>query len=181
MSKGAEVKLPKGAGAPRFNASPLMLASVARNADVIRDLKTAGDDIAAKMNVIGMFPSTPLLQVINMGDTATIRALLDAGATVDDIDPDGLTPLAWTAIGNRTDAARLLIEHGANVNHVDKKGMTPLLYAASIDFGDSSMVDLLLKSGANAKAKSPDGLTAAELAKKYGHGWLMRSVGATSE
>jgi ankyrin repeat protein len=181
LSKGAEVKLPKGAGAPRFNASPLMLASVARNADVIRDLKTAGDDIAAKMNVIGMFPSTPLLQVINMGDTATIRALLDAGATVDDIDPDGLTPLAWTAIGNRTDAARLLIEHGANVNHVDKKGMTPLLYAASIDFGDSSMVDLLLKSGANAKAKSPDGLTAAELAKKYGHGWLMRSVGATSE
>ena len=58
---------------------------------------------------------------------------------------------------------------------LDIKGMTPLLYAASIDFGDSALLDLLLKSGADRKAKSPDGLTASALAKKYGHQQLLKS------
>lgn len=79
-------------------------------------------------------------------------------------------------IANRTDIARLLIERGADVNHVDKKGMTPLLYAASIDFGDSAVVELLLKSGANPQAKTKEGLTPAELAKKYGHMHLERAL-----
>ena len=48
--------------------------------------------------------------------------------------------------------ARTLIERGANVNVVDKLGMTPLLWAASMDFGDPAMIELLLKSGAKADA-----------------------------
>jgi ankyrin repeat protein len=55
--------------------------------------------------------------------------------------------------------------------------MTPLLYAASVDFGDSSMVDLLLKSGANAVARTREGLTAANLARKYGLRNLLKSLG----
>ena len=48
---------------------------------------------------------------------------------------------------NRVGLARLAIQRGADVNHVDKKGMKPLLYAASIDFGDSAMVELLAQIG----------------------------------
>ena len=69
--------------------------------------------------------------------------------------------------------ARLLIAHGANVNHVGKTGMTPLLYAASIDFGDSAMIDLLLKSGAHPDAVTKEGLTALDLARKYHHTHLL--------
>ena len=47
--------------------------------------------------------------------------------------------------------------------------MTPLLWAASMDFGDPAMIELLLKSGARADARNKDGLTALELARKYGH------------
>jgi ankyrin repeat protein len=65
--------------------------------------------------------------------------------------------------------AKVLIARGADVNHVDKKGFTPLLYAASIDYGDSAMIELLLKSGAKADAKSPEGMTALDLARKYHH------------
>jgi len=65
--------------------------------------------------------------------------------------------LSWAAISNRPEMARLLIQRGADVNHVDKKGMTPLLYAASVDFGNSAMVDLLLKSGARPAARTKEG------------------------
>ena len=96
--------------------------------------------------------------------------------SVDEADDDGITGLSWAAIANRVEMARLLIQRGADVNHVDKKGMTPLLYAASIDFGDSAMVDLLLKSGAQAGARTKEGLTALDLARKYQHTHLMASL-----
>jgi len=62
---------------------------------------------------------------------------------------------------------------------VDKKGMTPLLYAASIDFGDSAMTELLLKSGAAANARTSQGLTALDLARKYNHTHLLASLEET--
>ena len=180
LSQKAEVRMAQGAGRPLFNASPLMLAAISRNAEMIRPLKNAGDDVTAKMMIIGLFPSTPLLQVAGFADLTTIRALLDAGAPADQADDDGITPLSWMAIGNHTGVARLLIEHGADVNHVDKKGMTPLMYAASIDFGDASMIELLLKSGANPKLKSKEGLTAAQLARKYSHSQAIKGIPATT-
>jgi len=44
--------------------------------------------------------------------------------------------------------------------------MTPLLYAASIDFGETTMIDQLLKSGAKPDARTKEGLTALDLAHK---------------
>jgi len=116
------------------------------------------------------------LELAGTQRTASVRALLDAGAKVDETDSDGITILSWAAIANRVDMARLLIERGADVNHVDKKGMTPLLYAASIDFGEAAMVDLLLKSGARRSARTKEGLTALELARKYNHTHLLASL-----
>jgi uncharacterized protein len=111
-----------------------------------------------------------------MDETAVARALLDSGAAVDKADGDGLTALLWATLANKTEMVRLLVEHGADVNHVDKHGMTPLLYAASIDFGDSAMLDLLLKSGAKRDARAPEGLTALDLARKYKHTHLLPSL-----
>jgi ankyrin repeat protein len=91
-----------------------------------------------------------------------------------------VTALGWAAISGHVDVARLLIEPGADVNQVDHKGMAPLLYAASIGFGDSAMIDLLLKSGANEKARTKDGLTALDLVRKYKHTHLLASLGDRS-
>ena len=85
-------------------------------------------------------------------------------------DDSGFTLLDTAIIANRIDAARLLIARGANVNAVDKNGMTPLLYAASVDYGDCAMIDLLLKSGAKEKSKALD------LAVKYEHKHLLKSL-----
>jgi len=176
LDHGAKVRLPKGQGAPMFNAFPIFLAAYSGNTDIIRRLQKEGDRVDDKMNVLGMFPSSPLIALATTQRIATVRALLDAGAKVDEGDAEGTTILEWTAISNRVDMARLLIERGADVNHVDSKGMTPLLYAASADFGDSAMIDLLLKSGAKRDARTKDGLTALDLAGKYKHTRLLASL-----
>jgi ankyrin repeat protein len=177
LDHGAKVRLPKGQGAPLFNAYPIYLAAFSGNSEIIGRLHKEGDPVDEKMNILGMFPLTPLLALATTHRTGTVRALLDAGARVDEADGDGITSLSWAAIANRVDMARLLIEHGADVNHVDKKGMTSLLYAASIDFGDSAMVDLLLRSGARANSRTKEGLTALDLARKYSHIHLLNSLG----
>jgi ankyrin repeat protein len=178
LDRGAEVRLPKGAGAALFNASPFVLAASAGNYEILPRLREAWDKVDAAMLLLGSFPTTGLQLAVFFGDIATTGAVLDCGALIDQPDDDGITPLGWAAIGNQTGAARVLIERGADLNHVDKKGMTPLLYAASIDYGDSAMIDLLLKSGANRNARTKEGQTAAALARHYKHIHLYKSLGA---
>jgi ankyrin repeat protein len=43
------------------------------------------------------------------------------------------------------------------------------MLAASIDFGDTGMIELLLAAGANIDAKNPAGRTALDLAREYQH------------
>jgi ankyrin repeat protein len=176
LDHGAKVRPLNGQGAPYFNAYPTMLAAMSGNSEIIGRLVKEGDRVDDKMNVLGFFQVTPMLFLATSHRTDGVRALLDAGAKVDQVDRDGITSLSWAAIANRLEMARLLISRGADVNHVDKNGMTPLLYAASIDFGDSDMIDLLLKSGAHAEARNKDGLTALDLARKYKHSHLLPSL-----
>lgn len=176
LDHGAKVRMPTGQGAPYFNANPVFLAAFSGNADILPRLIKAGGRVDDSMNVLGMSPNTPLMFLAPTHRVDSVRALLDAGAQVDETDPDGTTLLAWAAISNRVDMARLLIQRGADVNHVDKLGMTPLLYAASIDFGDSAMIDLLLKSGARLNAHNKDGKTALDLARQYKNTHLIASL-----
>jgi ankyrin repeat protein len=176
LDHGVKVRMPKGQGAPLFNAFPIFLAAFSGNSGIIDRLRKEGDRVDDKMNMLGMFPTKPLLSLASTHRTDSVRALLDAGAKVDEEDDDGMTALSWAAIANRVEMARLVIEHGADLNHVDKYGMTPLLYASSIDFGDTAMLDLLLQSGAQTSTRTKEGLTALDLALKYNHPHLLASL-----
>jgi ankyrin repeat protein len=179
LERGAEVRLPPGQGAPLFNANPLFLAAYAGNADILRKLRDSGIQVDDTMLVAGTFPSTPLVGAALLGKTSVVRALLDIGAAVDRPEADtGFTALDEAVLGNDIDMVRLLISRGAEVNHVDSLGMTPLLWAASADFGDSAMADLLLHAGAHADARTKDGLTAIDLARKYKRTHLLASLGS---
>ena len=70
---------------------------------------------------------------------------------------------------NHADAVQALLARGAQVNWVDNFGMTPLLYAASVDFGDTAVLERLIAGGADLKAKNKQGQTALDLAKNYNH------------
>ena len=97
----------------------------------------------------------------------TARALLKLGAMVNPNSTTDPAPLVRAIVGNRLEMARLLIASGADVNYADSTGMTPLMYAAATNFGDPTIIDLLIKSGARLEARGKDGVTAADLARKY--------------
>jgi len=63
------------------------------------------------------------------GATDATRALADAGANLNLLDPEGTSALIIAIINGHWDTASVLIEKGADLNLADIKGMTPL-YAA---------------------------------------------------
>jgi hypothetical protein len=173
LDRGAEVS---SAVPVLFRANPFFLASYAGNTEILGALKAAGANLEDPMILIGTSSTTPLMGAVRFGNLEVARTLVELGASVNQTDGSGITPIGRAVLGNQVEMARFLVERGADVNHTDKLGMTPLLYAASIDFGDSAMVDLLLKAGAKREARNKEGLTALDLAHKYSNTHLLSSL-----
>ena len=112
---------------------------------------------------------TSLVFAAREGDLESARALLDAGADVNQQTEYGWTPLL-TAVNNRNyQLAKLLVERGADVNLPNKGGWTPLYLATdnrNIEGGDYpvpkadldhlQMIQLLLEKGANPNLRVKD-------------------------
>lgn len=125
------------------------------------------------------------------GATDATRALADAGANLNLLDPEGTSALIIAIINGHWDTAAALIEKGADLNQADIKGMTPL-YAA-IDMhtlgdtfgrpypappvieGSISVIKTLLAKGANPNAR----LTGPILKRQYDAGDNRLGEGAT--
>ena len=120
-------------------------------------LLAKGADPNRKMDLIGMFPSSPLFAAVGFGDPAVIQALLKGGANVHEKDNDGMTALHWAVVAHHPEAVKALLAAGADVNAVDHFGYTPLHYAATIDFGDSATATALLQAGADPNIKDKKG------------------------
>ena len=172
LDRGAQVTTPADC-APVFGANPFFLASYAGNARSLKRLLAAGGKLDEAMIAIGTSRTTPMLGAFKFGDVEVATTLLDLGVPIEFADGNGITMLGRTVLNNEVEMARMLIARGANVNVVDKLGMTPLLWAANVDFGDTAMIELLLKSGAKPDARNKDGLTPLDLARKYGHSSLI--------
>jgi ankyrin repeat protein len=88
----------------------------------------------------------------------------------------GDTPLHVAAYWNRADVVKLLVARGADVKKTDRWGSTALHRAAASGYGDgrapgavAEFADItrqLLAAGADPLSKTPDGLTAVELARR---------------
>ena len=178
LDGGAEVRIAAGQHAPMFNATPFFLAAYSGNTEILPRLHQAGDKLDEPMVLIGTSSATAIAGAVRLGNLAVARKLLDMGVSADELDRSGITLLDRAVLGNQVEMAQLLIARGADVNRADRIGFTALLYAASIDFGDSAMIDLLLKSGAHADVRTKDGLTALDLARTYKHTHLIASLEA---
>jgi ankyrin repeat protein len=75
---------------------------------------------------------TPLLYAARDGRTDSARALIDAGARLEQADANGITPLLMAITNDHVETARFLIERGANVKVVDWYGRTPLWAAVEL-------------------------------------------------
>jgi class 3 adenylate cyclase len=88
----------------------------------------AGADVNAldnRANIAGPNGRRPLNYAAIRNDTAMIRALLDAGANINEANRTGFTPLHHAGEAGSKEAATLLITNGANLTLRNKYGQTP--------------------------------------------------------
>lgn len=108
----------------------------------------------------------PLANIIQAGNAKGALASIQAGADVNEAQPDGTTPIHWAVARANHDVLDALLAKKANVNVRNEFGSTPLAEAARQ--GDSRMVKALLDAGATVDSMNDDKETALMLAIKSG-------------
>jgi cytohesin len=112
---------------------------------------------------------TPLVYAVRSNDLDSVKALLEAGADVNQITAYGWSPLLVATQNRYYKLAAYLLDHGADVNLANKGGWTPLYLATdnrNIEGGDYPVrkgdmdhldfIKLLLDKGANVNARMKD-------------------------
>jgi ankyrin repeat protein len=128
---------------------------------------------------------TPLIEACQENQLEAARALVEAGARVDQFDADGTNALHWAVFGARpieihiyrhmsgphdtvwrpqvsAPIVELLVRHGAPLNAPDRDGNTPLHEAAMLDV--RAAAEVLLRGGADRSLRNHDNKTPLELA-----------------
>ena len=177
LTKGARPNADKGVEV-RNDASALYLAVMAGDVETARALVDAGARLDQRMKILGTFPQTPLNYAAFLESPAMVEYLISKGADLNEVDDDKISILSWAAISNRVNIVQSLLARGAKLNPVDRFGMTPLLYAASINHGDTTVMEKLIAAGADTNAKTKEGLTAFDLAKTYHHEAMVKLLAA---
>nr|XP_057929469.1 cyclin-dependent kinase 4 inhibitor C [Doryrhamphus excisus] len=107
------------------------------------------------------------LQVVKLGSTPVVEALLSAGADPNLRDPVlGVTVTHDAAREGFLDTVLVLLAHGADVNLADERGNLPLHLAAKA--GHAELVRVLTAVTSEPMKVNCDGHTAAQLALLHG-------------
>ncbi len=88
-----------------------------------------------------------LIAAVRAQDAEASRALIDGGADVDAVQPDGATALHWAAYHDAVELVDLLVGAGAAVDAANDYGVTPLGLAC--DNAAAATVARLLAAGAD--------------------------------
>jgi ankyrin repeat protein len=114
------------------------------------------------------------------GDRVALKALLQRKVDPNTPQVDGATALHWAVYRDDLDAVDLLLSTtGIKVDATNREGVTPLAMACL--YGNVSMINKLVKAGANVKQLGPNGQTMLMLAARNGQPeaiYLLVSAGA---
>lgn len=120
------------------------------------------------LSVTGIAAASDVADAVMKGDTAAVRALLQAKADVNAPQADGATALHWAVYQNDADTVDLLIRAGgANAKAANRDGAT-VLSLACIN-GNAAIIDRLLRAGADPNERGPTGETPLMLAARTGN------------
>ena len=135
---------------------------------------------------------TALVFAARQGSIESAKALIEAGADINQGDADGNNPLLIAILNNHDELAQMLIDKGADVNAVNKDGRSPLFAAVDahdVDWSDRPLVKEtdkvssldVIKSLIDHKANVNVQLTATSIIKKAAQDNADRtlSIGAT--
>jgi ankyrin repeat protein len=161
---------------------------------IVKLLLEYGAGVALKAGRLNN-PTNPLVEAANVGDAATVRLLLDHGASVTDA---GFVPAAFALrahcvecfdlIARALDATTLstsglvvtppvgdaralstLLERGIDATIKDGDGRTLLMRASASDLVQPTVIKTLIARGADPTAASPKGDRAVDFARLHGH------------
>lgn len=125
--KNEVVDLLLAAGAPaNVSTKPWDTWSSQSSDSVAREITSPSSDRRATTPPIRTFPLVPLFEAIRLSKYTIVKALLEAGASVDVTDDDGSTPLHQAVRECTMYVVSLLLGRGASTNTVDGDGRTPL-------------------------------------------------------
>ncbi|RYE99100.1 MAG: hypothetical protein EOO41_01520 [Methanobacteriota archaeon] len=157
--------------------TPLHDAAWSKSVPAVGALLAAGADVEALTN--GGY--TPLHWAATKDCVDVIEVLIVSGARVGAVDLNGDTPLHVAATHNKPLAVGALAAAGARIDAVNAKGWTPLHRAAGWGFDENvAATKALLKAGASTTARTPDGKTAADLARACTRAETVRAIEAGS-
>jgi ankyrin repeat protein len=156
----------------RDRRPPIYFAAESGDTNGIARYLTLGSNVNALINCYPFserVQRAPLLDVaIGKGEVGCVDFLLQHGASPNQQDSHGETPLMWV-IGRTPGQTglkmfRMLLSAGADPNlRSSGEFWTPLIYAA--DLGQTQFVSCLLDAGAEIRATNNQGLTALHYAQ----------------
>ncbi len=115
-----------------------------------------------------------LIAAVRAQDVEATRALIDGGADVDAVQPDGATALHWAAYHDAVELVELLIGAGAGVDAANDYGVTPLGLAC--ENGAAATVTRLLAAGADPNLVRGTGETPVMTCARTGAAAAVRAL-----
>jgi ankyrin repeat protein len=164
-------------------ATPIILATLCRQVDAVRELLNHGVNVNAFDPKYRTFP----LHLAASMDTEMTQLLLDQGAVVNFPGKSPCFPETWPMTSlhfaiffshvheGALDRVNLLLDRGANINAQSSLGNTALHMA--ILGGYEDLTHFLLQKGADIHLQNKQGKSAVQLAKEGGRfGWVEEAV-----
>lgn len=167
--------------------SPLSLAARVPSGDAVTMLllakgakpdatfvRRAAVEGKAKLVEIGLAAGVDAksISVAGVLDPACLKLLLGRGATT-----GRDTAVSLHSYYGSVEGVRALLESGAGVNEPDSRQRTAIHYAAGSDFPQPAILKLLIKHGADPKAKDARGDTALDWARFRGDAQMIQMLG----
>lgn len=155
LSSGAEPDLE---GSERNSFSPLLLACLRGNEDIIHALLEAGADVnRTTREGIGS-----IALCAGHAPTSTLVALHARGAGIESSNVNGQSPLMFAAANARVENLLWLLDNGADINRISHGGFSPLFFALKSKKPEPAL--LLIEKGADVGQKGQDGTSVIQLA-----------------
>jgi ankyrin repeat protein len=150
--------------------TPLMMAVVSRNIDIVKTLVSNG----AWINFLNSQVTNALKLAVDIDRMDMVKYLTEHGSYINNSNFEGSTPLMSSAINGNYDIARYLVTLHADLNNRHIDGDSALMFA--IARGHSKIAHLLIDSGADVNIKNRFGVTALLIAASEGNADIANSL-----